>query len=100
MKLRHVTIEGFRGSLPPFTLKLNGKSLCLLGENGHGKSTVVDGLELWGSGDLEAYHRAGVGLDAAVHVDANEARIACTVDGYPQLVRTLSGKHPSALIPQ
>ena len=99
MKLRRVAIVGFRGSLPELELLLKGRSLCLLGENGHGKTTIADALELWSTGDLEACHRAGVGLDATVHVDADEARISCTPSGFPPLTRTLQGRTASALVP-
>lgn len=100
MRLRSLRLEGFRGSLPAFKLQLDGRSLCLLGENGHGKTTIVDALELWGTGDLEAFHRAGAGLDAAIHLDAREAQVACAVDGYPVLVRRLSGRASTPLVPQ
>jgi hypothetical protein len=100
MKLHRVSISGFRGTLPKLELRLDCRSLCLLGENGHGKTTIADALELWGTGDLAAYHRAGVALDAAVHVDADEARISCRPSGFPTLTRTLAGRTASALVPE
>jgi recombinational DNA repair ATPase RecF len=50
-------VSGLRGCPEPFELELAEKSMCVLGENGHGKTTLADALELFGDGDLTAYHR-------------------------------------------
>lgn len=88
-----------RGVPTSFQLKLNGKSLCLLGENGSGKTTVSDSIELWSSGDVRAYHREGYGLDAVVNVDAEQAIVTVEVSGMPALRRTLRGTTASTLEP-
>lgn len=98
MKLKRLEIEGFRGALPPFPLSLDEKSCFILAENGFGKSTIADALEFLASAKIDAFRREGYGLDAAVHVDASEARI--TVRTSPlgaDLQRTLKGNDPSTL---
>ena len=78
MKLKKVTIDGFRGAPRPFEFRLDGKSLCLLGENGHGKTTIADGLEYWSTGRLENFAREGCGLDASINLDhGGPATITC-----------------------
>lgn len=97
MKLASIEIAGFRGSLPLLTLDLGQKSVCIFGENGYGKSTIADGLEFWSTGDIGAFHRSGCGLDAAVHVYANEAAITVRTDGGGPICRRLKGKSASDL---
>jgi exonuclease VII small subunit len=97
MKLRTIELAGFRGALPTLPIKLNGKSLCIYGENGYGKTTIADALELWSSGDLLAFHRDRCGLDAAVHVDADEAVIVVQPEDSSRLRRTLKGSSVSAI---
>jgi hypothetical protein len=82
MKLGELTIEGLRGCPRPFTVPLSGKSLCLLGENGHGKTTIADAAELWGTGDLEAFHREGCTIAAAIHLDAVRATVQMSGKGF------------------
>ncbi|MGZ8795638.1 MAG: AAA family ATPase [Gaiellaceae bacterium] len=91
MKLKKITIEGFRGAPKPFELLLDGMSLCLLGENGLGKTTIVDGLEYWSVGKLENFTREGYGLDATINLDHGPpATITCERQGHATLRRTLS----------
>jgi len=97
MKLKAIELTGFRGALPALPIELNGKSLCIYGENGYGKTTLADALELWSSGDLLAFHRDRCGLDAAVHVDADEAVIVVEPEGSGRLRRTLKGSSVSAI---
>ena len=89
MRLRRLTIEGFKGVPGKFELELGGKSLLLLGENGHGKSTIVDALEFWSTGDVRAYHRDGYRLDALVNVNADRASVTCDGRGFATMRRTL-----------
>jgi len=91
VKLSRVEITGFRGTLPTLPLELDEKSLVLYGENGFGKSTIADALELWSHGDVAAFHKAGCKLDAAVHVDAGEASVEIQAGGMGPLRRTLAG---------
>lgn len=97
MKLKAIELAGFRGALPTLPIELNGKSLCIYGENGYGKSTIADALELWSSGDLVIFHRDRCGLDAAVHVDADEAVIVVQPEDSGRLRRTLKGTSVSAV---
>lgn len=89
MKLKRLKIEGFRGVPVTLDLRLDERSLCLLAENGHGKTTIVDALEFWSSRDLEHYHREGYRLDAAVNVDSGFAVVTCEATGQPPLARRL-----------
>lgn len=98
MKLKRLEIEGFRGALPPFPLPLDEKSCFILAENGFGKSTIADALEFLASAKIEAFRREGYGLDAAVHVDASEARTTVRTSALgADLQRTLKGSAASNL---
>src|SRR3954468_3489315 len=91
MKLTRIRVEGFRGVPASLELALDGKSLCLLGENGRGKSTIVDALEYWSSGRLSNFEREGYQLDAAINVTtAGPTRITCERGGQPTIVRELA----------
>jgi hypothetical protein len=100
MKIRRAVVEGFRGSNPALVLELDEKSTCFLGENGSGKTTIVDALELWSTGDIGAFHRHQCGLDAAVHLDAAEAKVTCEGGNFGKLSRTLRGTTVSVLTPE
>jgi len=100
VKLKSATIEGFRGAPVPVELKLMGKSLCLLAENGLGKTTIVDALEFWSAGDVQHYHREGYQLDCVVNVDSEAALVRCETTSHPPLTRTLSGDTVSSLQPE
>ncbi len=47
VRLRKLSISGFRGARYPLTLDLSGscKSIAIFGENASGKSTITDGIE-------------------------------------------------------
>ena len=51
MLIEKVKINAFRG-IPELTLNLDGKSLLLQGENGTGKSSIVDALEFFFTGNV------------------------------------------------
>ncbi len=98
MKLDKVTIEGFRGAPTRFDLKLDGKSLCLLGENGQGKTTIVDALEYWSAGGLAGFKSEGCKLDAAINLDHGPpATVICERRGHPTLRRSLTGARSNEL---
>lgn len=99
MKLKNVTIVGFRGAPVPVEFPLVQKSLCLLAENGHGKTTIVDGLEFWSSGDIRHYHREGYDLACVVNIDSSSASVTCETSSHPPLTRTLAGSAVSPLQP-
>jgi hypothetical protein len=90
MKLKRISIEGFRGAPVPVELRLAEKSLCLLAENGRGKTTIVDGLELWSSADIRHYHREGYDLACVVNLDSSVASVTCETTEHPPLTRTLA----------
>jgi hypothetical protein len=64
--------------------------LCLIGENGHAKTTLADAAELWSTGDLAAFHREGCSLEAAIHLDASAASVEIAGKGFSPLRRTLT----------
>lgn len=98
MKLRRITVDGFRGCPATFSLTLDGKSVCLLGENGRGKTTIVDALELWSSGDIATFHREGANLTATINlVHGGPARISCLPTIGAELSRLLPGSKAAAL---
>jgi len=98
VKLRKVTIEGFRGVPKTLELELDGKSLCLLGENGRGKTTIVDALEYWSRGKIESFSREGYGIDAAINLDhGGPAVITCERPGHATLRRRLTGSKAEEL---
>jgi hypothetical protein len=82
MRITGLTVEGLRGCPRPFVLELKGKSLCLVGENGHAKTTLADAAELWSSGDIAAFHTEGCQLAAAIHLDASSATVRITGTGF------------------
>lgn len=81
MKVTRLNAEGFRSLRGPERIELrNGRSLCLLADNGRGKSSVVDALEFWSTGDVDWVHRDGVGLGALVHLSTDEAIVEVATD--------------------
>src|ERR1035437_1612106 len=48
-----IHISGLRGIRTSLNLKLEGKNLILFGENGTGKSSIIDSIELSISGELQ-----------------------------------------------
>ena len=102
MRIDRLAISGFRGAPLPLELALDGKSVVISGENGFGKSTISDAIEFWSTGDLEAFHRQGCGLDAAANVFATETQVGIRLKGgevdHP-LTRTLNGMEASPLEP-
>jgi DNA repair exonuclease SbcCD ATPase subunit len=51
VKLSKINIKAFRG-IPELELDLDGKSLIIKGENGSGKSSIVDAIELFFTGKV------------------------------------------------
>lgn len=100
MKITGIKLEGFRSFRTQQSIKLkNGRSLCLLAENGRGKSSLVDALEFWATGDVDWVHREGIGLGALVHLDAGEALVEVAVEGVGVATRRLKGSKPGPLTP-
>jgi hypothetical protein len=91
VKITRLRAEGFRSLRSPQKLELKaGRSMCLLADNGRGKSSVVDALEFWSTGDVGWVHRDGVGLGALVHLSANQALVEVATDSVVAR-RRLSG---------
>ena len=51
IKIKKVHIRAFRG-IPELELELNGRSLLLQGENGTGKSSIVEAIEFFFTGEV------------------------------------------------
>jgi len=51
VKIKTIDIHAFRG-IPDFELQLDGKNLLLLGENGTGKSSLVEAIEFFFTGKI------------------------------------------------
>ncbi len=100
MKISRIGIDGFRGFGERRDLALkDGRSLCLLAENGRGKSSIADALEFWSQGDVGWTHRDGIGLSALIHLDCKTAVVEVKVEGGGIASRRLIGKKASDLIP-
>jgi len=93
MKVMRLKAEGFRSLRTPQEIKLKkGCSMCLLAENGRGKSSVVDALEFWATGDVAWVHRDGVGLGALVHLSVDEAVVEVATDSFLAARRLVGGR--------
>lgn len=66
MNLRALEINFVRGASAPFVLPFStGKRLTIIyGENGNGKTTICDGLELLGKGSISSLDDRGLGQTA------------------------------------
>ena len=98
MKLERLVVEGFRGVPTRAELSLPPEGACILAENGHGKTTFVDALDILTSGDLKQYHREGYGLDSVVNIDASSARISCETSTGDRLSRLIERSGVSPLV--
>ncbi len=90
--VKTISIKGFRG-IPELDLELEGKSLVLKGENGTGKSSIVDSIEFFFTGGVS--HLEGVkGLSLMRHAphtnfSSRDVEIAISFDpGNVRLTRT------------
>lgn len=59
MKINQIKITAFRGVPEELELDLKGKSLLLLGENGTGKSSVIDAVEFYFTGQISHLQQRG-----------------------------------------
>jgi hypothetical protein len=66
MTMRQLEIDSVRGASVPFVLPFaKGKRLTIIyGENGNGKTTICDGLELLGKGAITSLDDRGLGKTA------------------------------------
>lgn len=83
-RITEVTLQAFRGVLEPFTLCFDGgRSGLVLGDNATGKSSVVDAIEWYFSGTVEALNKEGR-KSAIRHTGASkelETRVSVSTDG-------------------
>jgi hypothetical protein len=101
VKITRLGVSGFRAFATPQSIRLReGQSLCLLAENGRGKTSLIDALEFWSSGDVSWVHQDGVGLGALTHVDADEAAVEVRIDGVGVATRRLRGGKATGLEPE
>jgi recombinational DNA repair ATPase RecF len=92
--IRKIEVKAFRG-LPEFKLDLDGKSLLLRGDNGTGKSSVVQAFEFFFTGkvaDLEGVVRLSLAKHGPhVNYKQSDVEICVTFDpGAVRLKRTFS----------
>ncbi|MEM7348841.1 MAG: ATP-binding protein [Chloroflexota bacterium] len=88
MSLIHtIQIENFRGILAQRKLVLDGQSAIIIGENGAGKSSIVDALE---------YHLTGkIGrLSGTATINKKLAIPHLQADGNPKISLTHQNHHP------
>ena len=88
-RLRRIRFENFRG-LASTEVKLNGKSLVVLGTNGKGKSAIVDGIEFLFSGKVGRFIGAGTGS-----INHDEAIQHVAKRGTPKVEISLSPSNVS-----
>ncbi len=97
-KIKKIEIHAFRG-ITDLDLNINGNNLLIFGENGTGKSSLVDALEFFFTGSVS--HLVGVqGISLSrhgPHVDysAENSRVQLTFDpGETSLLRTFESEPP------
>jgi DNA repair exonuclease SbcCD ATPase subunit len=100
VKIKTINIHAFRG-IPDLELQLDGKNLLLRGENGTGKSSIVEAIEFFFTGKIS--HLEGIkGLSSQRHgphvnFEPNDVNVELTFDpGDVSLNRTfaVSPSHP------
>jgi DNA repair exonuclease SbcCD ATPase subunit len=91
VKLKRLRISNLRGAAEELDLNFPDGSLFIYGENGTGKTTVVDAIEFLTAGDIPGYHRQGCPLSAAIHIDSDSASVtAWTIDPNREACRDLT----------
>lgn len=98
MIIERIELEGFRGAPELFGENLGAAGNFFYAENGRGKSTVADAMELLVEGDLARFHREDCTLAAAIHLDAEAATVTGKISGNPRLTRRLPGDAADPLL--
>ena len=96
MKIKSIKIKNVRG-IKDLELELNGKSLLLYGENGTGKSSLVDAFELFFTNGIEHITNVkNLNLKKhCPHIQSKYEDVAVTVEFDPgsiSITRTSSKK--------
>lgn len=85
IRLKELTIEGFRGFREPFTLDLNHNIVLLHGPNGTGKSSVLDAIEFALFGDVEHFRgeEFSITRDELINsfIETEEAKVSLRILG-------------------
>lgn len=94
VKIKKVNIHAFRG-IPDLELELEGRSLLLRGENGTGKSSIMEAIEFFFTGKVSSLEGVqGLSLQhhgPHVNFTANDVNIEITFDpGNVSLYRTFA----------
>ncbi len=67
LRVDRIRIKAFRGVREELTVRVGGRSLVLYGDNGTGKSTIVEALEFALSGNIKPLATAGQRVSVARH---------------------------------
>lgn len=101
--LKALTIANLRGATTPFTLAFEkGKKLTVVyGENGTGKSTICDALDLLGSGVVGSLEGRGLGKTAPFwhSVGKTAGDVEVTLETSASVVRATLGKGSAVVTP-
>ena len=94
-KINNINIKAFRG-IPCREIPLDGKSLLLIGENGTGKSSLVDAIEFFFTGNVSSLQGEGTqGITLKRHVphkdyNIDDVKVELTFSGDEKLTRTFN----------
>ena len=90
-KIKNINIKAFRG-IPCCELPLEENSLLLIGENGTGKSSIVDAIEFFFTGEVASLKRLpGISLKKSIphkNYDVGDVKVEMTFTGNEKLVRS------------
>lgn len=98
MIIERIELEGFRGAPELFGENLGAAGNFFYAENGRGKSTIADAMELLVEGDLTRFHREDCTLAAAIHLDAEVAKVTGKISGISRVARRLPGDTADPLL--
>lgn len=100
MKIKQIDINSFRG-IPELQLVLDGKSLLLYGENGTGKSSIVDAVEFFFNKNVSHLKNTKfLSLDKHVpHINSNLLDVGIDITFVPGNYSLERKYHQSLLIP-